>query len=228
MKNKVLFLIVFTTIFSLPHRALSQELKFKKWEVGTDLLWLLKKNRIPLLYLANIRKVPKKKGSGNKIIRYRFRAWFDLKHPNETGINRISSTGQTEDKINYSMYFRLGYSLEKKKNKLIFNYGLDGVFEHKKIETETKYAWNNLTTIATLDFKENYYGISPFMELAYPFNSWMKISTEANLDLLYRDFGRFEKEVAFPDMIESLTTKEGKGFYIRTNPFFALNLVFKL
>ena len=228
MKNIISLLIVCTAIYSLPQRVHSQELKFKKWEVGTDILWLLKKNRIPLFYLANTRKMAKKKESGHKIIRYRFRAWFDLKSPNETGLNRISSTGQTENKINYSMYFRIGYGFEKKKNKLIFNYGLDGVFEFKKIETETKYAWNNLTTIATLDFKENYYGISPFMELAYPISSWIKISTEANIDLLYRDYGRFEKEVAFPDMIESLTTKEGKGFYIRTNPFFALNLVFKL
>jgi len=196
--------------------------------VGTDLLWLLKKNRVPLLYLANTRKVAKKKESGHKIIKYRFRAWFDLKYPNEKGLNQISSSSQTEDKINYYMYFRIGYGFEKKKNKLIFNYGLDGVFEYTKIETETKSAWNTLTSITTIDFKENYYGISPFMELAYPINSWIKISTEANVDLLYRDYSRFKKEVVFPDMIESLATKEGKGFFLRTNPFFALNLVFKL
>ena len=231
MKNKIIFLTAFTTILSLPHGVHSQELKFNKWEVGTDLLWLLDKNRVPLLYLANTRKVTKKKEPGQKTIKYRFRAWFDLKYPNETGINQING-GQTEDKVNYYVYFRTGFGFEKKKNKVIFNYGLDGVFEYKKMEIETKYTWNstwnNISSITTIDFKVVHYGISPFMELAYPVKSWMKISTEANVDFLYRKLDRFEKEVAFPDMIESLTTTEGNGFILRANPFFALNLIFKL
>ena len=122
MKSKISLLIVCTAIYSLPHIVHSQELKFKQWEVGTDILWLLGKDRSkPITFFARrLRTKQKTKGFGYRKFGYRVWLGFSLKNYNNKTSTQPGNTNAVIEAIDkdYFIYSRLGYQWITKKNKL--------------------------------------------------------------------------------------------------------------
>ncbi len=228
MKNKILFLIVFTAIFFHSHGVLSQELKFKKWEVGTDLLWLLDKDKSkPITFFARrLRTKQKTKGFGYRKFGYRIWLGFSLRKYNNNRTSQPLNTNSRKyiDK-SYLIHNRLGYQWITKKNKVNIIYGIDlmnwySYSQSIRVAPSSSPQFHNYVNFDKL-FRV---GLSPFAGLAYHITSKIKISAESNVDFSYF----IQKIKMSPTAISNgeTITQRIRGFNLNSNPLYTINIGF--
>jgi len=225
MKNKILFLIAFIAVFYQYRPVHSQELGFKKWEVGTDLLWLLNKDRSkPISFFAlKLRTKQKTKGFGYRKFGYRFWLGFSLRNYN----NKITRSGNNNPATkftnkHYLIYNRLGYQWITTKNKIKIIYGFDitNLYSYKE------YIVISPSSNPQFDEFQNLFrvGLSPFAGLAYDITSKIKISAESNVGFTY--FIQNIKTSPSGNPNDEIITQGIRGFELNSNPLNTINIGF--
>lgn len=187
----LLIIIVTVSVFtakaqsSLPDTAYYSR---QKWEIGTDLLWLINKNTIPASNIFIRRNVTY---GENKLGAFRLRLGFNY---NSKDFAEVNTIGQEfpDYTIDYTVYSRVGYERQKPMGKFQLFYGADVQMQYVRHKDEkTKYigtqpdAYPETTLIRQNTFEP---GLIGFIGIKYFLSPHFAVSSEINTGLYFQHF----------------------------------------
>lgn len=185
-----------------------------KWEIGTDVLWIVKKNTLPYsLFL----RVHQKDNTA-----YRFRVGGDYtQHTNP--VDSVKSWGNTAmNKERLNLYVSAGEEWQKDYNQLRALYGVDAFASYALTRSEFNVV--NFDTFLPNE-KEFAVGFSPFIGLQYFISPNVSLSTEMHLEIAYhQDKKRTLDRDMLPDVKEDV--EDFKYLKLNYKPFTSINLSF--
>jgi hypothetical protein len=150
----------------------------RQWELGLDLLWLIDKNQVPATSLfARYNFVNKK--SQQRALRFR------------VGVDNITyDSAQIDvpmnDKIDiFSPYLRIGYEWQREINqKASYFFGVDLSGKYSQYKANIVY-YGPIRLLQETDKKWEF-GIIPFIGFKYNPVSWLALSSESSISIIYR------------------------------------------
>lgn len=184
------------------------EIDFDRWEIGVDLLPLINKNVVPISFFIKKLNLKQKKFA---YIRqgYRLRIGAEITNSNTSPLYDVKST---------EVLIRPGFEWDKKIKSTEIFYGIDIVSRYQRSLTEGILDGLNQ---AKLESSSLYLGVSPIIGVNYKIVKNIKASVESSIDILYR-----QNKQAFFQADTNTENEKSKGFYLKTNPIFTVNMVF--
>ncbi len=163
----------------------------QRWEVGTDLLWLINKNTLPATAVFIRRNVQPKNHLPGAI---RLRLGMDWSKQDST----ISYPKPTDKESKIAPFIRIGYEWQHAKGRYQFYYGLDGHFAYAKTTT-------NLTVLAAAAY--SYEGIEKILTIGpvgfggvkFFLSSHLSLSAEASYSIFYNHLEKTTEYWPYPN-----------------------------
>ena len=240
MRNKTLLALGICLLLYLPTQAQTDTTAPKryKWEVATDLLWLINKNNIPASSIFVRRHFVTKKGK-NVALRMRL-GWdfdyykqtsyfFDRQVSPQTLTNIVAET----KKYAISPFLIVGYQKSTLYKKYEIFYGIDVMLKYWAGEEETimvappSNPIGSLMILRTTINKGASVGVQPIIGLKYYLNDRFSLSTEVSLGGSFSKDSYLITEVEYPI---DLSARGGYGdgdkysFKFNVSPFYLFNL----
>ncbi len=182
-----------------------------KWEIATDLLWLIDKNTVPRFSVFGRKNITTKDGKHRA---WRLRLATDFSKVDSTQINNSTPT----DIDQFDGFLAVGYEWQKVRKKFTYFYGTDLLFSYLSFKYET----NNI--IAQQGFRSKIddwsLGLVGFFGVKYFISSQLSVSTESSLSILYNSFDR--RNSSFPG--GSRNSVDRNELLVRINPLYVLNV----
>lgn len=203
-----------------------QEVDWDKFEVGIDLLWIIKRNNIPPSFFIKKLDLKQRKNDFGFIRRgYRIRVGANYEQPNEkTQTNGYTSLRQS----NYSIIFRPGYEWHKRIKSFDIFYGFDINTYFSGSKTENSIVYINADTggfYYLLYTQTNRYariGLSPILGTTIKVYKNISLTMESTIDFYYSNqINSYNGNQNYEDI-----KVKGNGFGISTYPLYTLNVSF--
>lgn len=187
-----------------------------KWEVGTDLLWLIDKNSAPRNSVFIRRNFTTKNG--------KLRAWR-LRVSGKLYLDKSDDGATAFDSLeiqDYAMFIRTGYEWQKQYGKFQLNYGIDAHFSWEKTKAEgaRQVEINGMpVTVLTSYYSQTWQsGLVPFVGAKYFITPRWGLSAEANITAYYQHYNWLSRSGG------GFGRKDLKSFNLSFNPFYVLQL----
>lgn len=186
-----------------------------KWEIATDLLWLIDKNTVPRFSIFGRMNITTKTGKHRA---WRLRLATDFSKVDSTQINNSTPT----DIDQFDGFLAAGYEWQKVRKKFTYFYGTDLLFSYLSFRYET----NSISRQDGFQSKIDDWslGLVGFFGVKYFISSHFSVSTESSLSLLYNSFDRRNSSgtVMFPNGTRNSVDRN--ELLVRINPLYVLNI----
>ncbi|NOU16760.1 MAG: hypothetical protein HOO91_04300 [Bacteroidales bacterium] len=154
-----------------------------RFEVGTDLLWLVDKNSLPGYCLQLKINNRSKKHLGA----FRFKIGMNLKTTDTTDLTTFTNDYDTYKTRTSSYFFRSGYQLSYNYSKLKLFWGVDLHLGYYKFFND--YYWrlgtDNYKMYNTRTYTRIQYGLIGFIGASYSITPRVSVLVESNCSMLY-------------------------------------------
>lgn len=207
-----------------------KEIPRYKWEIATDLLWLIDKNTAPRFSVFTRKNFSTKNGH-YRAWRLRVGAnyeWEDL----QAGVDTSSYSRNWE----YEVFLRPGYEWQKQLGKFQLNYGLDAHFRWRRTDVikfeDFSGPSGQILDSRSIGFSQTWeWGLSGFIGAKYFISPRWSISAEANLTVIYQNFYSELKSYnidIFTGLVSNVLTGYGRSdvssLRLRFNPLYVLQV----
>ena len=240
MRNKTLLALGICLLLYLPTQAQTDTTAPKryKWEVATDLLWLINKNNIPASSIFVRRHFVTKKG---KNVALRMRLGWDFDYYKQTSyfFDRQIPSGFATNILgevktqSFAPFVVIGYQKSTLREKFEIFYGVDIMVKYLNAK-EYLIKTTGIVFPPSFIYPTNITGVSvganSFVGLKYPLGNHFTISTEIALGatfskINYRMIGRSYPIALPPDQVGRVE-QDADNYAVKFNilPFYVLNL----
>jgi hypothetical protein len=221
-----ILLISLTLLIVLTTDLKGQEIDWDKYEVGLDLLWIIKRNNIPpSFFIKKLELKQKKNDLGFTRRGYRFRVGANYDQPNE----KTQTPGYTSLRQSYySIVFRPGYEWHKRIKSFDIYYGFDVNTYLSGSKTENSIVYINSDTggfYYLLYTQKNRFariGVSPVIGTTIKIYKNISLTLESTIDFYYSN----QKNTYSNNPNYENLQVSGNGFGITTYPLYTLNVSF--
>ena len=206
----LLFLALSWQVKAQQQTAKSSEIKRYKWDIGTDLLWLIDKNVVPPSVFVRLNT-----DKNNRLSAYRFRLGGNY----EEHLNTVDSVRTTLIKSSLNAFISVGKEWHKQYDQFQFFYGSDIFLNYQRSIAE----WDKDEKGYFPRDREISTGVSPLIGMRYFLNSKISFSTEAHFNIFFHQWYRKTNRNEYDG---TLTVVEHRLDYLKMNinPFYTLNL----
>ncbi|NJL13916.1 MAG: hypothetical protein HC913_13535, partial [Microscillaceae bacterium] len=188
-----------------------------KWEIATDLLWLIDKNTVPRFSVFGRMNITTKNGKHRA---WRLRLATDFSKVDSSQINGTVPT----DMDRFGIYSQLGYEWQKTEKKFCWFYGTDFLFEYESLKHRAIGVINKTGS----NFDIWTMGLTGFLGIKYFIHPRFSISGETNFQFTYNSFKRtgFATGLNSPDFTGTQSAENRSEWNFTFQPLYVLNLGF--
>lgn len=203
-----------------------QEIDWDRYEVGVDLLWIIKRNNAPIsFYIKHIQLKQSKKDFGFVRRGYRLRIGGNYRRPNEE--TQVSGSFYLR-KSSYSFIVRPGYEWHKKIKSFDVFYGADINLQFSGQTNENTSVFLNAGNggyyYTFFNQRDRYMniGLAPILGMSIKIIKGLNLTLESTVNISYiRDVSSYSDNNNFDDI-----RVEGNGFAFDIYPLYTLNASF--